>query len=119
MERHSPFSGSDGANHSKGGINTEILDDLKRKQEVLAAACRCLDDHEYYMFFDHLAALSEESEAQKERLLDALETLGDYDEGECAVIRRLVTQGGAVAFKELVDMVREIRIQREIGVMLA
>ena len=70
------------------------------------------------MFFDHLAALSEQPDAKKERLLGALETLGEYDEGECAVIRRLVTQGGAVAFKELVDMVREIRVQREIGVML-
>ena len=119
MERRPQAKNSEIQDPLDGGINSDILDDLKRKQELLAAACRCLDDHKYYVFFDHLAALSCEPESKQKRLLDALETLGEYDDDECAVIRRLVMQGGAAAFKELVDMVREIRVQREIDVMLA
>lgn len=103
---------------AKPAIGTDLLGDLRRKQELLAAACRCLDDHRHYLFFDNLAALARRAPAEKARFLDSLEALEAYSDHEIGVIRRLVMQGGAIAFKELVDLVREIRIQQEIEAML-
>ncbi|MDA0748836.1 MAG: hypothetical protein O2954_20145 [bacterium] len=100
------------------GIDAGILDDLQRKQELLAAACKCLEDHRYYVFFENLAELSRKSPEERELLLDSLEMMEEYNGHELGVIRRLVTGDGAAAFKDLVEVVREIRIEREIEGML-
>ena len=100
-------------------LDDEILDDLRKKHELLSAACRCLSDHRYYMFFDRLAAVARRSEEDRDLYLREVEASGLYDEHERDVIERLVTRDGAVAFKELVDHIREIRVQQEIEGMLA
>ncbi len=99
-------------------LDADILDDLKRKQELLSAACRCLNDHRSYLFFDRMAALARQASHKKEQFLNSLETLGAYEAYELATIRRLVMEGGAIAFKELVDQVRGIRVQQEIETMV-
>lgn len=97
---------------------TEIRDDLKRKQELLAAACRCLDDERSYRFFCHLASASEMASERRDQLLNQLESLGEYKTHEMNAIRRLVMSDGAVAFKNLVDLVRDIRIEQEIEAIM-
>ena len=103
---------------SQAGLGADIRYDLKRKQELLATACRCLDDERTYRFFDTLASLGQMDPDVKAEFLDFLETTGEYDAEELAAIRRLVMGEGAVAFKEMVDLVWEIRVQQEIEAMV-
>lgn len=97
---------------------TAIRDDLKRKQELISAACRCLEDERSYRFFCHLSSLSEMNIERKEQLLNQLDMMGEYKSYEMDAIRRLVLGDGAVAFKDLVDLVRDIRVEQEIDAML-
>ena len=99
-------------------LDRTVLEDLKRKQELLSAACRCLSDHRSYMLFDRLASLGGKQPDEREAFLDSLEALGAYENAEMGTIRRLVEGGGAAAFRDLVDVVREIRVQQEIDEML-
>lgn len=99
-------------------LDDEILDDLRKKQELLSAACRCLSDHRFYVFFDRLAAVAKRPEPDRRLFLREVAASGLYNEYEVGVIERLVTREGAVAFKELVDHIREIRVQQEIEGML-
>ena len=99
-------------------IDPDVLNDLKQKQELLSAACQCLEDQERYVFFENLAEIAKQSPEEKARVLDAMETLGAYDPHDLGVIRRLVMGDGALAFKRVVDMVREIRVQQEIDSMI-
>ena len=99
-------------------LDADILDDLRRKQELLSAACRCLDDHGSYLFFDRMAALARQASHKKEWFSKSQETLEAYETDELATIQRLGMEGGAIVFKELVDQVREIRVQQEIETMV-
>ncbi len=99
-------------------LDDEILDDLRKKQELLSAACRCLDDHRFYMFFDRLASVACKPDPERALFLREAGASGLYNEHEMGVIERLITQDGAVAFKDLVDHIREIRLQQEIDSML-
>ena len=98
-------------------LNAAIRDDLKQKQELLATACRCLENEQSYRFFCNLAVLAKMAPEQKSRILENMETLGAYEPHEVAAIRRLVTSEGAEAFKGLVDQVRDIRVEQEIESM--
>ena len=100
------------------GLSADIRADLKRKQELLSAVCRCLDDHRSYLFFDMLACVAQMAPHEKEQCIGALEASGEYGAYELTAIRRLVMGEGAVAFKELMDMVRDIRIEQEIEAMV-
>lgn len=97
---------------------TQVRDDLKRKKELLAAACRCLADERSYRFFCHLSSVANLPDEERHLLLDQLETTADYTEHEAGAIRRLVLGDGAKAFKDLVDLVRDIRVEQEIACML-
>ena len=99
-------------------LMADVRNDLKRKQELLAAANRCLDDEKSYRFFCPLSSLARLPADKKMHLLEQMETLGFYSEEERGAIERLVLSDGAVAFKDLVDMVREIRIEQEIELLL-
>lgn len=99
-------------------LMADVCDDLKRKQELLAAANRCLADEKSYRFFAHLSSLARLPADKKMHLLEQMETMGLYSEEERGAIERLVLSDGAVAFKDLVDMVREIRVEQEIESML-
>ena len=100
-------------------IDPDVLNDLKQKQQLLSAACQCLEDHERFLFFENLATIAKQTAEEKARVMDALETLGAYDPHDLAVIRRLVMGDGALAFKRVVDMVRGIRVQQEIDSMIS
>ena len=93
--------------------------DLKSKTKLLAAAQRCLDDERCYKFFDMLASIAELHEDVRTGYLEEITSTGDYDEDEMAALRRLILEGGAAAFKHLVDVVRDIRVHQEIDQMLA
>ncbi|MFT5365391.1 MAG: hypothetical protein ACI8V2_000328 [Candidatus Latescibacterota bacterium] len=95
-----------------------VRDDLKRKKELLSAACRCLSDERSYRFFCHLSSVAHLPEDERGDLLDQLATMADYTEHEFGAIRRLVLGDGAKAFKDLVDLVRDIRVEQEIDAML-
>ena len=97
---------------------SDIRDDLKRKKELLAAACRCLSDERSYRFFCHLSSVASLPEDERGHLLDELEGMAEYTEDEFGAIRRLVLGDGAKAFKDLVDLVRDIRVEQEIDAML-
>jgi hypothetical protein len=97
---------------------TDIRDDLKRKQELLSAACRCLADERSYRFFCHLSSVASLPEEERRELLDQLSTMADYTDHEFEAISRLVLGEGAKAFKDLVDLVRDIRVEQEIEAML-
>ena len=87
---------------------TDVRDDLKRKKELLAAGCRCLSDERSYRFFCHLSSVADFPQDEREDLLDQLATMAAYTEHEFGAIRRLVLGDGAKAFKDLVDLVRDI-----------
>lgn len=93
--------------------------DLRSKQELLSAAKRCLEDERCYQFFALLDSLSQLPAEVKQAYVDDLSTHGTYDEVEIAALRRLILDGGAHAFKHLVDVVRDIRVQQEIDSMVA
>ncbi|MBT3601463.1 MAG: hypothetical protein HOE48_11180 [Candidatus Latescibacteria bacterium] len=97
---------------------TDVRDDLKRKKELLSAACRCLADERSYRFFCHLSSAANLPEEERTGLLDQLETMAEYTEHELGAIKRLVLGDGAKAFKDLVDLVRDIRVEQEIESML-
>ena len=99
-------------------LMANVCNDLKRKQELLAAANRCLADEKSYRFFSHLSKLARMPVDRKMELLEQMETKHLYSEEEMVAIRRLVLTDGALAFKDLVDMVRDIRIGQEIEAML-
>jgi len=99
-------------------LMADVCDDLKRKQKLLAAANRCLADEKSYRFFSHLSKLARMPVDRKMELLGQMETKHLYSEEEMGAIRRLVLTDGALAFKDLVDMVRDIRIEQEIETML-
>ena len=101
------------------GLNAEILDDFRNKQAMIEAACRCLSDERSYRFFAHLASLSETDDSKRKRILTHLEGTGDYAPHEVAAIRRLVETDAASAFKGLVDMIRDIRIEQEIEALVS
>ena len=100
------------------GLSADILADLKCKQALLSAVCRCLDDHRSYLFFDMLASVAHMTADEKEQCIGALEASGEYEAYELEAIRRLIAGEGAVAFKELIDLVRDIRVQQEIEAMV-
>ena len=115
----SPVSPSkDGWKHPQGAVDEDVLQDLRRKEALLSAACRCLDSEQSYRFFDTLASLAELAPDTKVKFLDALQGSGEYRAFELGAIRRLVMGEGATAFKEVVDMVRDIRIRQEIQMMV-
>lgn len=99
-------------------LRAELRVDLQRKQELLSAACRCLEDEPSYRFFCHLSAISGMTPEKREQVLGQLEALGAYREYEMDAIRRLINSDGAAAFKDLVDLVRDIRVEQEIEVMV-
>ena len=101
------------------GIGLEFRSDLKAKQKLLSAARRCLDDERCYRFFDLLASISKLPADVKAGYLVDLESTGEYDAEEIAALKRLIVDGGAHAFKHLVDIVRGIRVQQEIDQMMA
>ena len=51
--------------------------------------------------------------------MEEITSTGDYDDEEMAALKRLLLEGGATAFKHLVDVVRDIRIQQEIDQLIA
>lgn len=99
-------------------LMADVCDDLKRKQELLAAANRCLENEKSYRFFCHLSTLARMPVDTKMHMLEQMETMGLYSEEERGAIRRLVLTDGALAFKDLVDMVRDIRVEQEIDAMM-
>jgi hypothetical protein len=99
-------------------LMADVCNDLKRKQELLAAANRCLADEKSYRFFSHLSSLARMPADRKMELLEQMEAMSLYSEEEMGAIRRLVLTDGALAFKDLVDMVRDIRVEQEIEAML-
>ena len=92
--------------------------ELKSKHKLLGAAKRCLEDEKCYRFFTLLDALSQLPREDKEAYLEDIEMHGTYDDEEMGALRRLIVDGGAHAFKNLVDVVRDIRVEQEIDVML-
>lgn len=93
--------------------------DLQSKTKLLSAAQRCLSDERCYRFFDTLASISRLDPEIRETYLEEITATGDYDAEEIAALKRLLLEGGASAFKHLVDVVRDIRIQQEIDQMVA
>ena len=88
--------------------------DLKSKTKLLSAAQRCLEDERCYRFFGMLASISELPDDDRAGYLQEITSTGDYDADELAALKRLLMDGGAAAFKHLVDVVRDIRVQQEI-----
>ena len=93
--------------------------DLKSKTKLLSAAQRCLDDERSYKYFDMQETIYELHEEVSTSYLEEITSTGDYDEQEMAALKRLLLEGGASAFKHLVDVVRDIRIKQEIEQMVA
>ena len=100
-------------------LNTHVREDLRQKQKLLAAACRCLDDEQSYSFFADLASVAQLAPPEKTQYLEFLEATGEYGAHELEAVRSLVSGEGAAAFKDLVDLVRDIRIKQEIDAMVA
>ena len=93
--------------------------DLKSKTRLLSAAQRCLEDERCYKFFNMLASISELPQEVRSGYLEEITSTGDYDQDELAALKRLLFEGGASAFKHLVEVVRDIRIHQEIDQMIA
>jgi hypothetical protein len=103
---------------AKKVLDPSILDDLKNKQALMEAACRCLENERSYRFFCHLSALSQLDEMEQERIFNSLDATGDFEAFELEAVRRLVSSDAARSFKDLVDLVRDIRVEQEIDAML-
>ena len=101
-------------NAGVSALGQRLREDLKVKHRLLSAACKCLEDEACYRFFDVLARLSRLPDPVKDSYLTDLGISGEYETEEMAALRRLVMEDGAQSFKQLVDVVRDIRVKQEI-----
>jgi hypothetical protein len=85
-----------------------------REERLAAVVERCLESEAAYKLFERLGAIArlpiEDRLAYVARVRDS----GWYTEDEVHAIERLVVSGTAKSFQEVIDQIREERVQHEI-----
>lgn len=90
-----------------------------QNERLAAIVERCLESPAAYKLFDMLAAIAQLDLGARLEYIEMVRNSGAYTEEEIQAIERLIINGAALYFKEVIDQVREEQIQREIAQMLA
>ena len=91
---------------------------IVNNERLAAIVERCLASPSAYKLFDTLAAVARLDLQDRMEYLELVRESGIYNEEEIGSVERLILSGTAQYFKEVIDQVREERVQREIGDML-
>ena len=75
---------------------------------------RCLESEAAYRLFERLGAIARLPMDERLAYIARVRDSGLYAEEELHAIERLVVTGTASSFKEVIDQVREERVQHEI-----
>ncbi len=85
-----------------------------RKERLALIVDRCLDSEAAYRLFDMLGSICRLDAAARREYMRLVRESGLYSAEEMVAVERLIATGAAQCFKEVVDQVREERIEREI-----
>ena len=75
---------------------------------------RCLESEAAYKLFERLGAIARLPMEDRLAYIARVRDSGQYSEEEVHAVERLVLTGTASSFKEVIDQVREERVQHEI-----
>ena len=84
------------------------------KEKLAAIVDRCLESEAAYKLFERLGAIARLPMEDRLAYIARVRDSGLYTEEEVHAVERLVLTGTASSFKEVIDQVREERVQHEI-----
>ena len=85
-----------------------------RKERLALIVDRCLESEAAYRLFDMLGTICRLDASARREYMKLVRKSGLYSEDEMVAVERLIASGAAQSFKEVIDQVREERIEREI-----
>ena len=85
-----------------------------RKERLALIVDRCLASETAYKLFDMLGSICRLDADARHEYMKLVRESGLYSEEEIVAVERLIASGAAQCFKEVMDQVREERIEREI-----
>ena len=88
--------------------------DAGSEERLAAIVDRCLESEAAYKLFERLGAIARLPMDRRLAYLARVRDSGRYTEDEIHAVERLVMTGTASSFKEVIDQVREERVQHEI-----
>ena len=94
------------------------LPPIVNNERLAAIVERCLASPSAYKLFDTLASVARLDLEERMGFMELVKKSNVYTEEEIRSVERLILSGTAQYFKEVIDQVREERVQREIGDLL-
>lgn len=85
-----------------------------RRERLALIVDRCLESEAAYKLFDMLGSICRLDAGARGEYMRLARESGLYSEEEIEAVERLIASGAAQCFKEVIDQVREERIEREI-----
>ena len=85
-----------------------------RRERLALIVDRCLESEAAYKLFDMLGSICSLDDGERREYMRLARESGLYSEEEMEAVERLIACGAAQCFKEVIDQVREERIEREI-----
>ena len=84
------------------------------EEKLAVIVDRCLESEAAYKLFERLGAIARLPMEDRLAYIARVRDSGLYSEEEVHAVERLVLTGTASSFKEVIDQVREERVQHEI-----
>ena len=102
--------------HGKGHAVEPVDQDAAevRRERLAFIVDRCLESEAAYKLFDLLGSICRLDAGARGEYMRLARESGLYSEEEMVAVERLIVSGAAQCFKEVIDQVREERIEREI-----
>ena len=102
--------------HGKGHAVEPVDQDSAevRRERLALIVDRCLESEAAYKLFDMLGSICGLDDGVRREYMRLARESGLYSEEEIEAVERLIASGAARCFKEVIDQVREERIEREI-----
>ena len=102
--------------HGKGHAVEPVDQDSAevRRERLALIVDRCLESEAAYKLFDMLGSICSLDDGERREYMRLARESGLYSEEEIEAVERLIASGAARCFKEVIDQVREERIEREI-----
>ena len=85
-----------------------------REERLAAVVERCLESEAAYKLFERLGAIARLPMEERLAYVARVRSSGWYTEDEVHAIERLVVSGTAKSFQEVIDHIRQERVQHEI-----
>lgn len=85
-----------------------------QEERLAVIVDRCLESGAAYKLFERLGAIARLPMDERLAYLARVRDSGQYTEEEMHAVERLVVTGAASSFREVIDQVRQERVQHEI-----